>query len=123
MRVRIPLLIMLVVFVTTVAAAQEWWRRGFGGYRRVPPRFAKAGSFDGRFNFCRLMYTSVRREAGGQGWSTDYPDADINFSIRLSELTKTARQPRAHRRSQSSRRAHHGRGVVPVSVPADGRCG
>ena len=29
------------------------------------------------------------------GWSTDYPDADINFSIRLSELTKTrvSRQP------------------------------
>ena len=25
----------------------------------------------------------------GMGWGTDYPDADINFSIRLSELTKT----------------------------------
>jgi hypothetical protein len=35
------------------------------------------------------MYTSSVREEGGQGWSTDYPDADINFSIRLSELTKT----------------------------------
>ena len=35
------------------------------------------------------MFTSVRGEAGGQGWWTDYPDADINFSIRLSELTKT----------------------------------
>ena len=35
------------------------------------------------------MYTSVYREAGGQGWSTDYPDAELNFSIRLSELTKT----------------------------------
>jgi hypothetical protein len=35
------------------------------------------------------MFTSVRYEPGGQGWSTDYPDADINFSIRLSELTKT----------------------------------
>ena len=29
------------------------------------------------------------------GWWTDYPDADINFSIRLSELTKThvSKQP------------------------------
>ena len=35
------------------------------------------------------MFTSDRREDGGQGWWTDYPDADINFSIRLSELTKT----------------------------------
>lgn len=25
----------------------------------------------------------------GLGWGTDYPDAEINFSIRLSELTKT----------------------------------
>ena len=35
----------------------------------------------------------MRGEAGGQGWSTDYPDAELNFSIRLSELTKT-RVPR-----------------------------
>src|SRR4029453_9247832 len=28
-------------------------------------------------------------EEGGAGWSTDYPNADTNFSIRLSELTKT----------------------------------
>jgi hypothetical protein len=34
------------------------------------------------------MYTSNRREAGGQGWSTDYPDAERNFSKRLAELTK-----------------------------------
>src|SRR4029453_13066945 len=24
-----------------------------------------------------------------RGWSTDYPGAEINFSVRLSELTKT----------------------------------
>jgi Domain of unknown function (DUF4159) len=36
------------------------------------------------------MYTSVVREEGGIGWGTDYPGADQNFSIRLSELTKTA---------------------------------
>ena len=41
------------------------------------------------------MYRSIRREAGGQGWSTDYPSAEVNLSIRLSELTKTqiSRQP------------------------------
>jgi hypothetical protein len=50
---------------------------------------ATAASFDGRFNFCRGMYTSGRRDGSGNGWTTDYPDADINFSIRLSELTKT----------------------------------
>ena len=32
------------------------------------------------------MFTSTHREK--QGWATDYPGADINFSIRVSELTK-----------------------------------
>lgn len=72
--------------VATGIAAQDFF---WGRMRREPPRFPDAESFDGTFNFCRGMYTSVRREPRGQGWWTDYPDADINFSIRLSELTKT----------------------------------
>jgi hypothetical protein len=90
-------LLLLLVCLATAAAAQEpdWFRRDWGGFRRVPPRFPKADSFDGAFNFCRVMYSSVRREAGGQGWATDYPDADINFSIRIGEITKTrvSREP------------------------------
>jgi hypothetical protein len=74
--------------VVSVAAAQDWWQR-WGGFRIVPPRFASEDSFDGAFNYCRVWYQSGRREAGGQGWRTDYPAADENFSIRLSELTKT----------------------------------
>lgn len=35
------------------------------------------------------MYTQVRREPMGMGWGTDYPYADVNMMIRLSELTKT----------------------------------
>jgi hypothetical protein len=41
------------------------------------------------FTFCRLVYNAVRREDLGQGWETDYPMADQNLMIRLSELTKT----------------------------------
>ncbi len=80
-----------LVLAAGVASAQEPWggSRGWGGSRRFPPRPPSATSFDGGFNFCRLMYTSDRSEAGGSGWSTDYPDADINFSTRLGELTKT----------------------------------
>jgi hypothetical protein len=80
-------------------ARQDPWDRGriYGGWgrSRLPPRYPTAASFDGAFNFCRLMYTSDRREQGGSGWSTDYPDADLNFSTRLGELTKTtiSRQP------------------------------
>ena len=86
-RVRRSLLALLIVLVASGAYGQ--FRRGGFGFRRVPPRYATADSFDGRYVFCRLMYQSAYREYGGQGWSTDYPDADINFSIRLSELTKT----------------------------------
>ena len=38
---------------------------------------------------CHLLYNSVRREANGSGWRTDYPWAQRNLLIRLSELTKT----------------------------------
>jgi hypothetical protein len=81
---------LLVVFlvIAAVAGAQDFFR-GYGrGYNRVPPRFPTPDSYDGAFNFCRGMYSVVRREPGGQGWSTDYPDADVNFSIRFAELTK-----------------------------------
>ena len=42
------------------------------------------------FTFSRIQYQSDRREAGGQGWYTDYPTADQNLMIRLSELTTTS---------------------------------
>src|SRR5687768_18103494 len=68
----------------------QFGRFGFGGGRRgVPVRMPTDDTFGHGFNFCRGIYTSTRGEAGGQGWSTDYPDADLNFSIRLSELTRT----------------------------------
>jgi hypothetical protein len=58
-----------------------------GYYGSTPPRFPTAHTFKGSFNFCRAMFTSNRREK--RGWDTDYPGADINFSVRLAELTKT----------------------------------
>ncbi len=61
--------------------------RGFGGFRREPPKWASRGDFDGQFNYCRGFYTSDRPENGGMGWWTDYPGADNNFSVRLAELT------------------------------------
>ena len=79
----------LVICLASAAAAQFGRGFGFGFRSRYPPRFPKADTFGVGFNFCRGIYTSTRGEAGGQGWSTDYPDADLNFSIRLSELTRT----------------------------------
>jgi Domain of unknown function (DUF4159) len=67
-----------------VCYAQQIWS---GGYGYTPPRFPTPTSFTGSFNFCRLMFNSNRREKSG--WGTDYPGADLNFSTRLAELTKT----------------------------------
>jgi hypothetical protein len=62
------------------AAAQFGFRSS-----RVP--LATPGDFDGRFHYCRAVYQNNPRGDGG-GWSTDYPSADVNLSIRFSELTK-----------------------------------
>jgi len=83
----------LAIAVSSTAFAQ-WARQGFGS-SRFRSRIPTETSYDGGFTFCRGVYTSGRRDGSGNGWTTDYPDADINFSIRLSELTKTtiSRQP------------------------------
>ena len=82
---RFPLIVMtLVIAGSALLGAQRFMRRS-----RAPLREPTPESFDGGFTFCRGMYTAVRRNPSGAGWTTDYPDADINFSIRLSELTKT----------------------------------
>ena len=60
---------------------------GYGRFSREAPKWAVREDFDGRFNFCRGYYSSNRPEAGGQGWRTDYPGADNNFSVRLGELS------------------------------------
>jgi Domain of unknown function (DUF4159) len=58
---------------------------GGGGYQVRRP---DANSFTGDFTFCRLAYRQAYDGDGG-GWGVDYPRADQNLSIRLSELTKT----------------------------------
>jgi len=71
----------------TTAAAAQWYRLREGP--GVPARFPPPNFEDGAFAHCKIMYTSVLREANGMGWATDYPYAGINLMIRVSELTKT----------------------------------
>ena len=83
-----------LLLAASLAEAQRGFRGGrgrggWGGETGTPPKFPIETDFDGAFHFCRLMYQSVRSQQRGLGWGTDYPYADINFSIRLSELTKT----------------------------------
>ncbi len=81
------LAIALILATASTALAQRRRGRGFGwGY--APLRMATPESFDGAFNFCRIMFGESYDGDGGN-WSVDYPRADINLSIRLSELTRT----------------------------------
>jgi hypothetical protein len=70
----------LAVFAA-LGTAHAQFRGGF-------VRLADDDSFDGSFNFCRIAFRSDFRGDGGN-WAVDYPQADINFSTRLSELTTT----------------------------------
>ncbi len=83
-RAKIAAAAVFFMLVASAAFAQRIW---YGGYGYTPPRFPTRDSFKGSFNFCRAMFDSNRREK--RGWSTDYPGADLNFSTRLAELTRT----------------------------------
>jgi Domain of unknown function (DUF4159) len=81
-----------ILLAASLAEAQRGFRGGRGGWGGevgAPPKFPNVTDFDGSWHFCRLMYRSVRSQQRGLGWGTDYPYADINFSTRLGELTKT----------------------------------
>lgn len=73
----------LLAVATARRVEAQFAQRGFLSARKARP-----SDFDGRFNFCRVAFASDYR-GDGANWSVDYPRADINLSVRLSELTKT----------------------------------
>jgi hypothetical protein len=80
--------VVLVSCLAVTAAAQ--FRRG-GRFGRPEAN----GPYDGAFRFCRIMFRQ-NPYGDGDGWSVDYPRADVNFSYRLSELTATRVSRDAH---------------------------
>ena len=92
--IRAFLFVLLPIALVGVADAQfgEDLFRNFGALRgeqgdpaELPPEHWPDRGVAG----CHMLYTSVRRESNGSGWRTDYPWAQRNLLIRLSELTKT----------------------------------
>jgi hypothetical protein len=80
------------VFAAAALASAQQAPRGWGyrsDQRLSAPYREGLPEQRGGFGFCRLLYTSVRREPGGLGWSTDYPGADENIMLRLGQLTTT----------------------------------
>ena len=79
-----PTVVAAAVLMAVIAAvAEAQFGRGYAG-----GRIATSQDFDGRFHYCRVVYRPSFNGTGGN-WTTDYPQADINMSIRLSELTRT----------------------------------
>jgi hypothetical protein len=78
-------LLIVIVLVAAAVTASAQRRRGFR--LDAPLRMATPESFDGGFNFCRIMF-SMSQDGDGGDWSVDYPRADLNLSTRLSELTR-----------------------------------
>jgi hypothetical protein len=78
---------LILALVLALAATGEAQRRG-GGRGGFNVRPAVPEDFDGSWQFCRVAFRQNRNGDGG-GWSVDYPRADINMSVRLSELSKT----------------------------------
>jgi hypothetical protein len=85
LRAGIAVVLAFVVVSGVVSLAQRFGVfEGAGAGIRVPPKDFN----DGGFTICKWMFRSDRSEAGGIGWSTDYPFGEINLLTRLSELTK-----------------------------------
>ena len=82
MKKRLTCLVLLVLGIASLA-----WAQFRGGGSSVDAHLAREDSFDGKFHYCRAVYRLNPRGDGGS-WLTDYPLADIDLSIRLSELTK-----------------------------------
>ena len=82
---------LLLVGITQFALAQRWGRfRSIEEDRRGVPSWEVEPRFPGdQFTFARVYYDSYggRWGRGGGGWRTDYPDSDLNFSLRLQQLT------------------------------------
>src|SRR6187431_2938308 len=73
--------VLTAMLVASLASAQ------FRGGSGLDERLARPDTYDARFHYCRAVYRPNLRGDGGS-WLTDYPLADIDLSIRLSELTK-----------------------------------
>jgi hypothetical protein len=92
MRVRTSAIVAVIVMLAGTAAYAQFGFGRFGGLRGEqgdPAEFAPEQQPDRNFVACRMFYESVRREANGAGWRTDYPWGERHLMLRLSELTKT----------------------------------
>ena len=85
-----------------IAHAQQIWA---GGYGRTPPRFATATTFDGSFNFCRVMFRATAAKSRAGAPTIPAPtstSASGSRSSPRSSVKMVTRQAKARRPMPSS---------------------
>jgi hypothetical protein len=93
--------VLLGLSATALLAVQRGYGRRGGyrdpGYRAGVPMWEYDQNFShDAFTFARVIYRSDRSRLwgrGGGGWATDHPDSDLNFSLRLQQLTSMKVNP------------------------------
>ena len=94
-------LIVVIALLAVLSSAAALAQRGRGRYRSMygsDGRVERNGVPDWKLdeNFQKDVFTFVRiqyRSMGRWGWQTDFPDADLNFSFRLQQLTSMHTDP------------------------------
>ncbi|TWT79986.1 hypothetical protein CA13_13980 [Planctomycetes bacterium CA13] len=94
-------LVLFTILLTAVAAGAALAQRGRSRrYRGIEtgrggvPDWEVNENFPGDlFTFVRIRYDSYGGRGGGGGWATDYRDSDLNFSLRLQQLTSLKVNP------------------------------
>lgn len=84
--------VLIVICLATCSVfAQRWGRRRrpasldeYRQYNNIPTWENPKGFVNDTFTFARVKYDSGWRRGG---WHIDYPDSDLNFSLRLQQLT------------------------------------
>lgn len=91
----VPLLLVTILVASGAYVSAQFGQDVFGGFGGLrgeqgdPPELVQEPWPDRNVAGCHILYTSVRREANGAGWRTDYPWGQRHLLMRLSELTKT----------------------------------
>jgi hypothetical protein len=94
-------IVLSTVFLLSAAAVwaqrDNWgggWGRG-GDWRNVGRRGVPSWEIDPNFRDDTFTFARVKYDSGGyrDKWRTDFPDSDLNFSLRLQQLTSLKVNP------------------------------
>ena len=88
MRIAAALLVLLAAAASAAEMGAAQVRGFFPQGRALTTPMRPAHIKPGRFHFCRLRFRSSP-QGDGDGWFVDWPRADMNLTLRLSQLTKT----------------------------------